>query len=64
MENHYRDEVNDPVNENDAPNNMISNNKTTRSKSFEYKTKLIESTKNDDICVIIKCYNDKYLLLR
>ena len=39
--NYYRDEVNDVVNKNNAPNNKINNNKTITSKSFEYKTKII-----------------------
>ena len=40
--NFYRDEVNDCANENNGENNFrINNNKTTISKSFEYKTKLM-----------------------
>ena len=39
--NHYRDEVNDSANENDNANNKINNVKTTTSKSFVYKTKII-----------------------
>ena len=36
--NYYRDELNNSVNENnDANNYKINNNKTTTSKSFEYK---------------------------
>ena len=36
----YKDEVNDDANENnDAGNYRRNNNKTTASKSFEYKTK-------------------------
>ena len=36
--NYYRDELNNSVNENnDANNYRINNNKTTTSKSFEYK---------------------------
>ena len=47
--NYYSDEVNDDKNENDNANNMINNNKiTTTSKSFEYKTKFIGSTPNDN----------------
>ena len=38
--NYYRDEINDDENENDN-NNRINYNKTTRSKSFENKTKTI-----------------------
>ena len=42
--NYYGDEVNDSANENNNANNFrINNNKTTASKSFEYKEKLIES---------------------
>ena len=49
MWNYYRDEVNDSTNENDDANNYrINNNKTATSKSFEYKTKLIGITPNDN----------------
>ena len=41
--NYYRDEINDDVNENDD-NNKMNNSKTMTSKSFEYKTKLVERT--------------------
>ena len=44
--NYYRDGVNDAANENDAANKKI--NKTTSNKSFEYKTKLIGSTQNNN----------------
>ena len=46
--NYYRDEVNDDENENDNTNNRMNNIKTITSKSFEYKTKIIESTPNDN----------------
>ena len=39
--NFYKDDVNDNANENNAANNRINNNKTTTSKFFEYKTKII-----------------------
>ena len=42
--NYYRDEVNDDTDKNDVANKKINNNKTTASKSFVYKTKLIGST--------------------
>ena len=45
--NYYRGEVNDDVNENNK-NNMMNNNKTITSKYFEYKTKLVGSTPNND----------------
>ena len=45
---YYRDEVNDEENENHNANNTINNNETITSKSFEYKTKLIASTPNDN----------------
>ena len=49
MWNYYRDEVNDFASENNDANNFrINNNKTTTSKSFEYKTKLNGSTPNND----------------
>ena len=41
--NYYRDEVNDAANENDAANNNTNNDNPTKSKYFEYKTKLIGS---------------------
>ena len=41
--NYYRDEINRSAKENnDANDYRINNNKTTTSKSFEYKTKIIE----------------------
>ena len=43
--NYYRNEVNDDTNEDhDAGNYGINNKKTTASKSFEYKTKIIGIT--------------------
>ena len=46
--NNYRDEINDSANENNDVNNYrINNNKTTTSKSFEYKTKIRRRTPND-----------------
>ena len=42
--NYYRDEVKDDKNENDNRNNIINNNKTITSQSFEYKTKIKRST--------------------
>ena len=44
--NYYRDEINDDPNKN--VNNRINNNKSMTSKSFEYKTKLIGSTPNNN----------------
>ena len=47
--NYYRDEANKPANEiNDADNFRINNNKTTKSKSFEYKTKLVGRAPNNN----------------
>ena len=47
--NYYGDEVNDDANDNNAAENYRNNNiKTTTSKSFEYKTKIIGNTKDDD----------------
>ena len=47
--NYCRDKINDSVNENNRANNYeINNNKTTTSKFFEYKTKVIGSTSNDN----------------
>ena len=41
--NYYRDEMNDNTNENNAANCLINNSKTTTSKSFECKTKIMGS---------------------
>ena len=47
--NYYRDEANKPANEiNDADDFRINNNKTTKSKSFEYKTKLVGRVPNNN----------------
>ena len=45
--NYYSDEVNDSADVNDN-NFRIKDNKTTTSKSFEYKTKIIGSTSNNN----------------
>ena len=46
---YYRDEVNVDANEIDDRNhNKINSTKTIKIKSFKYKTKLIESTSNDN----------------
>ena len=42
--NYYRDEVNDDANENNVDNYRTNNKKTTTSKYFKYKIKIIEST--------------------
>ena len=46
--NYYRDQVNDSTNENNAANNRINGNKTITGKSFEYKTKLVGTTPDDN----------------
>ena len=47
--NYYRGEINDSANENnDANNYRKNNNKTTTNKFFEYKTKIIGRTPNDN----------------
>ena len=46
--NYYRGEVNDDEYENNNANDRINNNETIASKSFEYKTKLIGSTPNNN----------------
>ena len=49
MCNYHRDEVSDDGNENNAADSYrIINNKTTTSRSFEYKTKIIRSTSNNN----------------
>ena len=47
LSNCYRDEVNDSAHETDDNDNKI--NKTMLSKSFEYKTKIIGGTPNNNI---------------
>ena len=46
--NYYRDEGNDSANETDDNHNMINNSKIKASKYFEYKTKIIGSTSNNN----------------
>ena len=47
--NYHRNEINDPASKNnDAYNYRIYNNKTTTIKSFEYKTKIIGRTPNNN----------------
>ena len=46
--NYYRDEINDDIIENNADDSRINNNKAITSKSFEYKTKSIGSTPEDN----------------
>ena len=48
MWNYYKDKLNDSANETDGNGNMTHNKKTKTSKSFEYKTKIIVSTSNDN----------------
>ena len=45
--NYYRDRVNDDANENNTHNSKINNIKIIKSKSFEYKTKVMECTSDD-----------------
>ena len=45
--NHYRDEVNDYVNKTADKDNEINSDKRVRSKSFEYKKKMIRSAPNN-----------------
>ena len=53
--NYYRVKINDDANKN--VNNRINTNKTITSKSFEYKTKLIGSTPDDnnilDVAIVV-----------
>ena len=46
LSNNYRDEINDDANK--TVNNRINNSKTITNKIFDYKTKLIGSTKDDN----------------
>ena len=41
FQNYCRDDVNDSADETDNNDNMINNNKTTKSKPFKYKAKMI-----------------------
>ena len=54
MWNYYRDEGNDDESENDNVNNIINNNKTIKSKSFEYKTKIIGRIPADNNTLDVK----------
>ena len=54
MWNYYRDEGNDDENENDNVDNIINNNKTIKSKSFEYKTKIIGRIPADNNTLDVK----------
>ena len=62
--NYYRDEINDGANENNVACDKINNNKTITSKSFEYKTKLIGKTPNNNnildakVVVSLKCLSN------
>ena len=46
--NYYRDKVKDPANKIYATNNNMINKKTIKSKSFDYKSKLIGKIPNDN----------------
>ena len=46
--NYYRDEINDSAIKINNDDNKINNDKTITSKSFEYKTRIIGSTPNDN----------------
>ena len=48
--NYYRDEMNDDANE-DAANYRVNNNTAITSKPFEYKTKLIGTTRGNNNAV-------------
>ena len=40
LQNYYRDEVNDAANENNAASYRTNGNNSTKSRSFQYKTKI------------------------
>ena len=46
--NYHKDEINDSTTENNDDDNKINNNKTITSKIFEYKTKRIGRTPDDN----------------
>ena len=46
--NYYRDKAKDPANKIYAANNNMINKKTIKSKSFDYKSKLIGKIPNDN----------------
>ena len=67
----YRNEVYDDANENNAVGSYrINNNKTTTSKCFEYKTKLIGNTPDNnsrlevEFVVPLKCLGNFWRLIR
>ena len=61
LSNYYGDEVNDDANENNPARIKTNNNKTIKGKSFEYKTKLIGSSPNNnsildaEVVVALEC---------
>ena len=63
--NYYRHKINNEENKvdnnNNNNNNRINNNKTIRSKSFEYKTKIIGSMPNNNNILDAEVVPLKYL---
>ena len=59
--NYYRDDINDDENETDRLRNRLNSNKTIRSKSFEYKTKLTGSTSDNNYIINAEVVPLKYL---
>ena len=65
LQNQFRDKTNDDANENNISDYYKMNNeKTTASKSFQYKTELIASTPNNnsalhtEVVISLKCLSD------
>ena len=48
LQNYYGDEINDDANENNNNDHRLNKNKTTASKCFEYVTKIIGTTSNNN----------------
>ena len=69
LQNYYRDEGNDDVNENNTAGNYKINNKTTTSTSFEYQTKITGSTPagnsrlDTEVVVLLKHLTNFWILL-
>ena len=62
--NYYRGEINDDANENNASRIKINNNRTTTSKFYKYRTKVMGNTTNNnnkldaEVAVPLKCLSN------
>ena len=62
--NYYRAEINGSAIENNDDGNKVNKNKTITSKYFDYKTKIIGRTSDDnntlyaEVAVLLKCFSN------